>query len=228
MSDNPKTNRLPSLSRILIKTPEQYEQLKAGEIGVGYLAVFMEPSIHPGIWNEIPNMVNSPHSQVRFYDENDNEAILLINEKKAIAKLSSSDNMLVKLPSFYQTYDIRYESPDAKTTSADVDAILTWKMAVEISVEDYSDVAVDLMARFEKVRSLDSLKQLTLVVQRHSYKQLFVGTFLSHVSQLEKVEFLAGEGLTSEELQAFVDQQEIPTAYEIHVKSDRVIYKKTL
>lgn len=212
----------------MIKTPAEYEQLKVGQIGVGYLAVFLEASIRPGIWDEIPNMLDSPHSQVRFYDERENEAILMLHEDRAIAMVANGDNMLAKLPASYRAYDIRYESANATATpTADLDAILSWTMAREISVKDHSDMAIDMMRRYKELRNLEMLHKLTLVVQRHSYKRLFVRKFLNHVSQLSVVEFVAGEGMTRDELQEFADQQEPPYAYEAELEGDRVVYKNT-
>lgn len=171
-------------------------------------------------------MLDSPHSQVRFYDENENEAILMLHEDRAVARVANGDNMLAKLPASYRTYDIRYESANATATAtADLDAILSWKLARQISVKDHSDVAIDMMRRYKELRNLAMLHKLTLVVQRHSYKRLFVRQFLNHVSQLSEVEFVAGEGMTREALQEFVDQQEPPYAYEALLAGDRVIYK---
>lgn len=215
---------------MLIKTPEQFEQLKAGKIGGSYLAIFIEPSIHPDIFSEIKQLSHDKHREVRFYDEHENEAIIYPKDGRVVATLVDGKGLLSYLPCDYRFYEV-HSDRNVLTTSADIDAIVQWKIARQITLindNPLDESTVQLFERVAELRALANLNRLILTVHSKSYRKLDVRRFLNHLPMLNAVEFVAGVDMTQQEFQEFVDHQAQPYAYDKFVEIDRVIYKNHL
>lgn len=230
MQSEKNTKICVSVNRLLIKTPEQFEQLKAGEIGATYLAIFLEPSIHANILNEVKQLSHDKHREVRFYDEHENEAIIYPKMNSVVATLVEGRKLITYLPTDYQYYQVHSKS-NVLTTSADIDAILQWRTAKQITLindNPLDESTVELFQRARELSALSQLNKLILTVHSHSYRKLDVNFFLNRLPSLSAVEFVAGNEMTTEEFHEFVDHQAQPYAYDQEVEAGRVIYKNHL
>lgn len=204
--------------------------MKAGKIGATYLAIFLEPSIHPDILNEVKLLSHDKHREVRFYDEHENEAIIYPKESRVVATLVEGKKLMSYLPTDYQFYEVHLEK-NILTTSSDIDAIFQWKAAKHITLindNPFDESSVELFLRVQELTSLANLNRLTLTIHSHSFRKLDVCKLLNQLPLLNAVEFVAADDMSKHDFDEFVGHQAQPYAYDQVIEGNRVIYKNHL
>lgn len=111
---------------------------------------------------------------------------------------------MANLPKNYREYSIVLEK-GVVVTPADIDAILTWRTAEVLEINDNADVAYELSLRpTTKQRVLTSI---VFTVQRHSYKALKVNSLVDKYLTQQGMLFRPAFHMTPEEMKEFVANQ---------------------
>lgn len=172
--------------------------------------VYVVPSAHPDILNEISSFAQSDLREIHFSDLLGNRFQLRPAEKIAMAKLTFSQGLLRFLPKNYRSYIIFNGEAIAPS---DIDAMMQWKSAERIQIEDQSDAATELERRSSRLSQLTKLKKFGTSVQ-FLYD---VRNLLKALTHVQVVEFYCGEFWDDEMLHEYFQKQ-------INLLS----YKKTL
>lgn len=183
-----------------IKTPADLKRLKAGEIGTKYHSISVEPTAHPDTLNEITSFAGSDLREIHFFDHIRNRFELRPAEKIALVKLTFSQGLLRFLPTNYRSYIIFNGEAIAPS---DIDAMLKWKSAERIQIEDQSDAAEQLERHSQRLSELTKLKKFGVSVQ-FLYE---VRNLLKALTHVQVVEFYLGEFWDEEMLHEYYQKQ---------------------
>lgn len=203
----------------MIKTPEQYDQLKAGLYGHNYALVLIEQSAGSHTLQDIKSFADSKFKSIHFTDIMGNKFHINPVDKRAFADLHFSEGLLRMLPTDYKQYVVFHG--DAMSAS-DVTAIMQWKHAERIQIEGESDVANQLEHRAAEFANLKHLKKIGLPVQFG----FAVRTLLKKLSDIPDVEFYLGSFWDDEMIDEYVNAQVNLLSYRRQVFGRTLRYTK--
>lgn len=204
-------------SRLVVQTPEQYEQLKAGLFGYNYAHVLIGEGAGPHIFQDIKKFAVSEYNSIHFADKMGNKFHVKPAEKLAFADLHFSQGLLRMLPTDYTQYIIFHGDALSPT---DVDAIMQWKQAERIQIEGESDVASQLERR--AFNGLTNLKKIGIAVQ-FGY---VIRPLLNKLSHIPVVEFYMGSFWDEEMVDEYASSQINLLSYRKEVLGRTLRYTK--
>lgn len=167
-----------------ISTPEEYQQLKNGQIGQKVESIQILPGANADLIDAHQLALSRQYYSIKVHDKNNNYVHTMPREFASVTgRFVQGGNHLAHLPRDYLVYDIVLRQ-GAIDTDADISGILTWNSAQEIKIVDNANLAYDLSLRMHELDEKMVLQTIILTVQRHSYKQLDVRLFLSKMDIL--------------------------------------------
>lgn len=191
-----KTNRL------LVDTPEKYEHLKNGVFDAKYRFIDITATATPDIFLQPQHFSNASFLGLHFISGPNKISIFPgVKYASALIYFRDGENPLSGVPHNYYAYKLLYTHP-AKPTTENIDNILLWKNAEEITVHDESDVSVSLISRVDEFKELEMLRRLSLAIRNDTYERVNVGTLVSYLWFLDEVNFLANR-MTDEQIKEF-------------------------
>lgn len=96
--------------------------------------------------SEAKRWPNCPHWEIQLTDNYQNVIVFRPITKALNARFTHGENLLVDLPKYYRSYDIQLANESIITT-ADLDAIAQWKLAITIKIVDANGVSLGLVER---------------------------------------------------------------------------------
>lgn len=199
------------LHRLTIDTPELYNQLVNGEIGVGYKAIYILPGAHPNILTLPKLYANHTIAHEFRFEDDDGNVVILENRDRVEAILIKGENLTLGLPIHYKAYKF-FILHETILSSSDFDYISQWKMMTWMKIDDSANIAYDLSTHTNQMKSLKDLRTLRLKAHPESYRDLKVKPFLEHLSVWALI-FDINE-FTLEQAEEFMRNQEVPNNYE--------------
>lgn len=187
------------------------EQLQNGEIGSGYNHISIVSGAHPNILELPRQFANATaFAIIDFVDERNNAVRLEPQARLVIAELESGEDLLLGLPQAYRIYIMRLSS-NAVATDADLDFIVQWKNAEVLQISDgpNSNVAYGLLERLDQMKEMHQLKDIKLNIQRQSYRELDVRSFLEQLQALKLARFYKSY-LNKDERKDFMANLDLP------------------
>lgn len=211
-------------SSLRVKTPEQYEQLKQGVFDDKYRTIFVEPEAHPNVVMEAKYFANTTFQEIHFTDEAGNVVILFPTTMHLQSFYFAGEGLYFGLPLHYAGYSI-VSDVSVNVTEAELDYIVQWKNAQRLHILDRSDVGYGLLQRIYHLKELKYLSNLTVNVQRKSYKLFTVKTFLTQLESLKQAMFVARE-LNRYEFKEFVKRLPNVQDWTLKIKGRWISYVK--
>lgn len=177
--------------RIFVDTPAKFAQLKAGHFDGKYRFVDVVPAATPDIFLQPQHFWNVSFIGLHFLSGGNRISIYPgVQYASALIYFRDGENPLSGVPHNFYSYKLFYTHP-AKPTTENIDNILQWKRATEITVHDDSDVSVSLLQRIDELKELEQLERLSLAIQASTYKRVNVTTLVSKMWTLDEVNFLS-------------------------------------
>lgn len=207
-----------------ITTPEQFEQLKSGQIGANYTKVLITHGAHPHVLLQPKEFAAAKFGQMTFADEHDSQITIMPPFKSVFSIFNMGSNLTLGIPANYNAF-LLFFNPGATLSSFDYDYMFTWKLAERLTLSMESDVTYELLQRIDDMRGMKQLKSLALAIHRRSYKTIQVKPFLKKLRSLKFV-FLEPKGLSEEEMDEFAANQHIPFVWSTEMKRSYVKYEK--
>lgn len=207
-------------SSITVDTPDQLEQLKAGQIGSGR-SVFVRPGAHPDPLSQASLIRNDQLLAVHFLDDDLNQ--MTIWPTKKIAKAFFRTRSYVSsMPVDLYSYEIHFED-GTNATEADVLRIAQFKDATHLSVYDADNVA-ELLLDTDALAQMDGLETLVTNIHPHNFRRVHVARFVKNAasSALRSIALYA-YSLSGDDIAEFVKMQELPADYQ-HRAWDTMLY----
>lgn len=195
-------------NRFVIDTPEEYRQFMDGHLTGDFQFVEISQSAG-GYVNDVYNIPSlTKYRHVQIHDKYNNYLQLFPSGYRSVyGRFVQGEKLLASMPRDCMKYDISLGKGVAVTT-ADIDAMLTWREALTIRITDSADLAYDLSQRIHAMEEKWLLEHLALTVQRHSYKQLDVAKILKKVVLMGSAYFDASPDMTAAEMKEFADNQD--------------------
>lgn len=209
-----------------INTTFQYEELRAGEIGIGYDVVIVEPSAHRSVLSQ-PKFFWSVPFNMKFRDGKGSEITINPKEQSVHATYRSGRGWTYGLPMIFKEYIIDFIG-QAVADGSDIYTILEWKNTSRLAIDDENDLTFNLFERLNEMKAKEQLKHLKLNVHHRTYTKLQVKKFLEELPVLESITLVTKRsvnGLNEEEFNEFVKNQEIPEKWEQKNFDDGVVYQ---
>lgn len=208
----------------MIESAEQYDQLKAGQIGRDQKRVIIGTDGHPTPLLLPKLFADAEHYIISFIDANGNMVQLYPKTRQLLLSVVVDEISLGGLPLDYDGYDIEFEG--AQFTSAYIDGFLQWKNIKFAQINDQNNAAYEILKRIEEFGELKELSKIVLNLQRDSYKKVNVKPFLEKLPALKQAFFLFDKSLNQEEIVEFVNNQNIPGDWKAVKKDGLIKYQK--
>lgn len=208
---------------LVIKTPEQFEELKQEAYGGSPLQlVTIEAGAYPDVLQWPQFFADSKYALLHFHGAHQNTVQLTPSFRGVEAHYFGGKAVVGGLPLNYERYFVTFT--DAVTiTGDDIDNILRWSDAKMIVFRGGDDIAFELYLRVNELERFAELEQLELSVQRLTHVRVMVQPFLDALPALKKLSFDTS-ALRPEEKQEFIRNQRALRPSEINGNS--VVYTK--
>lgn len=209
-----------------INTTRDYEDLRTGQIGIGYDTVIVEASAHYNVLSQTKYFWSMPFN-MKFRDGKGSEIIIHPKEQTVYATYRSGKGLANGLPIGFKEYNVDYIG-QAMANGNDVVSILGWLHTNRLIIDDENDLTFILSLRLNELTAKDQLKHLKLNVHRRTYTKLQVKTFLDELSVLESITLVTKRsvnGLNDVEFDEFIKNQEISDKWVQEIVDDGVVYK---
>lgn len=211
--------------RLVIETPEQYDQLKSGQIGSDQKRVIIGTDGHPTPLLLPTHFANADeHYAISFVDDNGNMIQLYPQTRQLLLSVAFGEIPLDGLPLDYDGYDIEFEG--GQFTPAYIDAFLQWKQIKFAQINDQNNAAYEILQRIEEFSELKELSKIVLNLQQDSYKKVILQPFLEKLPALEQAFFLFDKSMNQDEIDEFVDGQNIPDNWKAVKRDGLIKYQK--
>lgn len=102
---------------------------------------------------------------------------------KAEIKFREGPNPLGSIPTNFKAYSVRYESP-AEPTDENIDAILQWKQAERLYIQDNGTTIFELFQRIDELGELTKLYELGVYINANTYDKVDVATLINVLPSL--------------------------------------------
>lgn len=204
----------------MVNTPELLKKLKAGEIGTALDEVFIKPGAHPNILSLPKEFAAAPYN-IHFFDDQNNQIFISPKENVLDATFLSGHLLTLHLPNNYVRYNVSYHGVDI--TAEDVDYMLHWTQAIELSVHDESGFGYLISQRTDDLKKLENLKILSFGLQKQSYNKLVIKNILFGPPILRTVNVFRSS-LSASEFREFVRNQRLILKWSSVMFSDRIVY----
>lgn len=214
-----------------INDPELYKKLRNGVFDTMYRLVDVTAAATPDIllqpqhfWNSSFHVIT--FSSARSTNQVENKISLFPDTKYASTAVQFRDgeNPLSGVPANYYAYWLHYTYP-ARPTVANIEHILQWKEAVEITIHDLEDVTITLLRRINELKQLTKLRRLTLCIQDHSYEQVDVQTLIRNMWFLEEIAFVSYH-MTKEQVEDFHRRNDVSDKWKSWISGRIIFFKK--
>lgn len=202
---------IPNKSSITVDTPEQLEQLKAGQIGSG-LSVFVRPGAHPDPLSQAALVRNDQLLAIHFLDDDLNQ--MTVWPTKKIAKAFFRTRSYVSsMPTDLYSYAIHFED-GTNATEDDVLRIAQFKDATHLSVYDADNVGKHLLET-DALAAMEALETFATNIHPDNFRSVNVARFIKNAasSALRSIALYA-HTLSGDDIAEFVKMQELPADYQ--------------
>lgn len=133
-------------------------------------------------------------------------------------------NLTLGIPDNYKNYLLFFDR-NVTMTEADFNYMFEWKKAERLGISDENDMALQLMNRVDGMSKMKRLRSLTINFDQKSYKIIRVRPFLKKLPSLRHA-FFEPKALSENEVNEFVQNQEIPWTWTTEVKKSIITYSK--
>lgn len=159
------------------------------------------------------NFSNENRYELIFTGPNIDDRMILYPRHRAVLYYTEL-NTTHAMPSFYKHYQYKL-ARNARLENRSLDQLLTFAQAERIIILDGGDVAPRLLRRMPQWEQLKSLRHLALGVGKATWSELLIRPFLTRLPSLQQFS-LNLANLSVDEVNAFLANQTIPTAWEMH------------
>lgn len=128
------------------------------------------------------------------------------------------------MPTDYTTYNIHCRDL-AWSTERNVDSILTWTLATQLSIYDEGRIAVSMTERGRGLRALTQLRELNLMVNASQYRDVSTAVFIAHLPALHELNFYVGK-MSSDDVDIFTSRNPGAADWRITNNYEWVRYEK--
>lgn len=216
-------------SRLLIDTPEKYNQLKQGQCDNKYRYVDITTEAHPDVLLQPQFFWNASFVKLKFISSNEykNNAIQIFPiSKRAEIHFNIGDNPMSGVPNNYNEFFIYYWYPMAIPTDENINSILNWTEATRLRIyENQGHAAIKLMESIDKLDKLTKLNHLTLYMGPHTYDKINVATFIGNLSSLNEIIFI-GNDISDDQVKEFMEKNATPSNWRVWTIDNVVTYNK--
>lgn len=190
-------------------TPEQYEKLKKGEIGDGYLEIVVKTGAHPTVLLEPKFFANATYPGMHFCDRHDNRISIYTRSRIASGKFKVGQGLTLGMPTNYRDYELRFDGESTVSTD-DINYIFQWTTTRFLKVLDKQNAAVAMLQRIDEFSSsLKGLVSIGFNVHPHTYKKLRVRPLIDKFEELSIAHYMA-DTLNEDLIKEFIGYQELP------------------
>lgn len=153
-----------------------------------------------------------------------NQIIIMPSFKNVFGSFKIGANLTLGIPNNYKNYLLFFDG-NVSITEADFIYMFEWKSAERLGISDECNMAYELLNRVDAMSKMKQLKSLTINVDQKSYKKIKVRPFLTKLLSLRHA-FFEPKALSEDEVNEFVQNQEIPWTWKSEVKRSVITYSK--
>lgn len=133
------------------------------------------------------------------------------------ASLGSGENLILSLPNNYKKYMLAIGIPVA-VSNLEVEHILTWVDATDISIADNHEIPHRLSQYPNKLQEMRSLQRFAIAVSPNSYATLKINNFLEYLPSIQQIE-VGAFPLSAEQIQEFINNQGTLSGWKVSLKN---------
>lgn len=212
--------------RIIVDNPEEFEKLKAGQIGNIMDEVFVQQGAHPDPLSQVLFFTKATLGIVRFMDDELNQIAIWprLDIAKAYFKTRTS---VATIPADFKEYEIYFQNGQSATKD-DAKRIAQFNLTAHLYVHDDNNVAEYLLENIDALAKMKGLHTLRLNVQQHNFRRINVRPFLEKVPSrifFNYIAFNVNE-LSSDDIIEFMRMQDLPDGYHDWTFKGWVFFKK--
>lgn len=134
------------------------------------------------------------------------------------AAIGSAENLILSLPNNYKKYMLAIGTP-AAVSNLEVDHILTWVDATDISIADNHEIPHRLSQHPNKLQKMTSLQRFSIAVTTTSYATLKINNFMEHLPSIQQIE-IGAYPLSADQIQEFINNQGTLSGWGVSLKND--------
>lgn len=213
--------------RLLVDTPEKFEQLKNGVFDDKYKRIEVTSDATPDVLLQPQHFANSTFRSLAFISldkAGDNEITISPGRyAHAAALFRSGENPLSGIPKDYPYYVVTFAYP-AVPTDENIDAILSWSRAFKIQISDQEDVAVKLTKRSAELKQLAKLGELHVTMQDDTYEKISVAALIENLPSLFEIDF-SGMHMSDAQIKDFEVRNRVPSGWKGWIIGKLIYYR---
>lgn len=199
---------------VVISLPKDLASFKGGNIHSATTFVKVEQSASPTLMDQPKYFSGAANKQIEFVetDFRGNRVTLHPLDRKVTTKYRMGHDLTLGLPADLQKYELTFDFL-AELTTADLDYIVTWTNATELTVDDHCDAALGLLRRIDAMSAMVNLSYLQLNVGPNVLERLRLRPFFRNLPGLKRIEFNFSKGISDDDIRAFMKRQDIPKGF---------------